>query len=86
MPSQGSYTPTRQLDDDLGPYVMPHDSAYVAELHSSVQQLQGVATALSGDAAPACGGGIACAGHTPLCPNSAPARARGHLAHVHATP
>ena len=55
MPSQGSYTPTRQLEDDMGPYVMPSDSAYVAELHSSVQQLQGAATVLRGDAAPACG-------------------------------
>ena len=55
MPSQGSYTPTRQLEDDTGPYVTPGDSAYVAELHNSVQQLQGAATVLRGDAAPVCG-------------------------------
>ena len=81
MPSQGSYTPTRQLEDD-GPYVMPGDSAYVAELHNSVQQLQGAHALLLGGAAPRLWGAIAgccAAAHQPqLCTRtpSAPPGAR----------
>ena len=85
MPSQGSYTPTRQLEDD-GPYVMPGDSAYVAELHNSVQQLQGAHALLLGGAAPRLWGAIA-VGAVPqhTSPNSAHARPRPRLAHGHAT-
>jgi len=41
MPSQGVYTPTRQLEDEGSMYQMPMDSAIVNELQGTVAQLQG---------------------------------------------
>jgi hypothetical protein len=41
MPSQGVYTPTRQLEDEGAMYQMPMDSAIVNELQGTVAQLQG---------------------------------------------